>query len=58
MPPWATAISVAKESTRAAIVGYDYEAKAAQFAGAQANYNWDCCGVTFEYRRWNLGSGS
>jgi LPS-assembly protein len=39
-----------------ATVGYDYEAKAVQYAGAQANYNWDCCGVTFEYRRWALGA--
>jgi LPS-assembly protein len=37
-------------------VGYDYEAKATQYVGIQANYNWDCCGVTFEYRHWGLGA--
>jgi len=40
----------------AAGAGYDYEAKAIQWAAVQANYNWDCCGVTFEYRRWALGA--
>jgi LPS-assembly protein len=39
----------------AALVGYDYESKMLQFGGGQATYNWDCCGVTFEYRRWVLG---
>ena len=39
----------------AANVGYDYQLKLLQYAGAQATYNWDCCGVTFEYRRWVLG---
>ena len=37
-------------------VGYDYELKQIQYSGAQATYNWDCCGVTFEYKRWALGS--
>ncbi len=27
-----------------------------QYATAQTTYNWDCCGATFEYRRFNLGS--
>jgi LPS-assembly protein len=40
----------------AAGFGYDYEAKAIQYAAVQTNYNWDCCGVTFEYRRWALGA--
>jgi LPS-assembly protein len=40
----------------AGTIGYDYEMKQLQYAGAQTTYNWDCCGVTFEYRRWALGS--
>ena len=40
----------------ATIIGYDYELKELQYGGAQATYNWDCCGVTFEYRRWGLGT--
>ena len=39
----------------AGTIGYDYQLKLLQYAGAQATYNWDCCGVTFEYRRWALG---
>ena len=27
-----------------------------QYAGVQATYNWDCCGLTFGYRRFQLGS--
>jgi LPS-assembly protein len=40
----------------AGTAGYDYETKTTLYAGAQATYNWDCCGVTFEYRRWSLGA--
>lgn len=39
----------------AGLVGYDYQSKMLQFGGAQLTYNWDCCGITFDYRRWNLG---
>ena len=27
-----------------------------QYAASQATYNWDCCGVTVEYRRLALGA--
>ena len=27
-----------------------------QYAGAQATYNWNCCGLTFGYRRYDLGA--
>jgi LPS-assembly protein len=27
-----------------------------QYAAAQTSYNWDCCGFSFEYRRFTLGS--
>jgi len=40
----------------AANVGYDFVQEALQYAGAQAVYNWNCCGLTFGYRRFQLGS--
>jgi LPS-assembly protein len=40
----------------AANVGYDFVQNALQYAGAQAVYNWNCCGLTFGYRRFQLGS--
>ena len=36
--------------------GYDFVLGQLQYAGAQATYNWDCCGLTFGYRRLDLGS--
>jgi LPS-assembly protein len=36
--------------------GYDFALGQLQYAGAQATYNWNCCGLTFGYRRLNLGS--
>lgn len=27
-----------------------------QYSAIQASYNWNCCGVAFEYRRFNLGA--
>jgi len=36
--------------------GYDFVQGALQYAGVQAVYNWDCCGLTFGYRRFDLGS--
>ena len=35
---------------------YDFVHGALQYAGIQAVYNWDCCGLTFGYRRFSLGS--
>jgi LPS-assembly protein len=29
---------------------------ALQYAGVQAVYNWNCCGLSFGYRRFNLGT--
>jgi LPS-assembly protein len=53
---WAGYGNIARKGINAvALVGYDYQSKALQYGGAQATYNWDCCGVTFEYRRWVLG---
>jgi LPS-assembly protein len=36
-------------------VGWDAKNKYIQYTAMQVTYNWDCCGVTFEYRRWALG---
>lgn len=37
-------------------VGVDANLVFLQYAAAQGTYNWDCCGVTLEYRRFSLGS--
>jgi LPS-assembly protein len=36
--------------------GYDFVQNALQYAGVQAVYNWGCCGISFGYRRFALGS--
>ena len=36
--------------------GYDFVHGALQYAGVQAVYNWNCCGVSFGYRRFALGT--
>ena len=36
--------------------GYDFVLGQLQYAGAQATYNWNCCGLTFGYRRFQLGT--
>ncbi|MGP8176024.1 MAG: LPS-assembly protein LptD [Terracidiphilus sp.] len=36
--------------------GYDFVQHSLQYAGVQAVYNWNCCGLTFGYRRFVLGS--
>ena len=36
-------------------VGYDFEFNETQYTAAQTAYNWDCCGLSFEYRRFELG---
>jgi LPS-assembly protein len=36
--------------------GYDFVHGALQYAGVQAVYNWNCCGLTVGYRRFALGS--
>jgi LPS-assembly protein len=36
--------------------GYDFVHGALQYAGIQAVYNWNCCGLTVGYRRFALGS--
>jgi LPS-assembly protein len=36
--------------------GYDFVNRALQYAGVQAVYNWNCCGISLGYRRFALGS--
>ncbi len=33
------------------ITGYDQNARLLQYVAAQSSYNWNCCGLSFEYRR-------
>ncbi len=37
-------------------IGFDANRVFLQYAAIQTSYNWDCCGVNFEYRRFALGS--
>jgi LPS-assembly protein len=37
-------------------VGFDSTLSFIQYSAAQTAYNWDCCGASFEYRRFALGS--
>ena len=36
--------------------GFDAETQQLQFATGQTTYNWDCCGVTLEYRRYAIAN--
>jgi LPS-assembly protein len=36
--------------------GFDAEINQLQFATTQATYNWDCCGMTIEYRRFAIAN--
>ncbi|MFZ1086092.1 MAG: LPS assembly protein LptD, partial [Terracidiphilus sp.] len=36
--------------------GYDFVHGQFQYWGTQATYNWNCCGITVGYRRFDLGS--
>jgi LPS-assembly protein len=36
--------------------GYDFVLGEFQYWGTQATYNWNCCGITVGYRRFDLGS--
>jgi LPS-assembly protein len=52
--------SVGKQSGKgfnlAANGGYDFTHGELQYASAQAVYNWNCCGLTVGYRRFDLGT--
>jgi LPS-assembly protein len=36
--------------------GYDFTLDQWQYYGAQASYNWNCCGLSFEIKHYSLGS--
>ncbi len=36
--------------------GYDFIQNVLQYGGIQSSYNWDCCGLSVEYRRLALGA--
>jgi LPS-assembly protein len=36
--------------------GFDAESKLLQFFSAQTTYNWDCCGMTMEYRSYTVAN--
>jgi LPS-assembly protein len=36
--------------------GFDAESKVLQFVSAQTTYNWDCCGMTVEYRSYSVAN--
>lgn len=36
--------------------GIDAETRQLQFATAETSYNWDCCGLTLEYRRYAIAN--
>jgi LPS-assembly protein len=40
----------------AANVGLDLNMTSVQYATLQTSYNWDCCGFSVEYRKYELGS--
>ncbi len=37
-------------------LGYDFTLNQVQYGQAQASYNWNCCGLSFELRHYSLGS--
>ncbi len=37
-------------------IGFDANLSFLQYSALQASYNWDCCGLSMEYRRFALGS--
>jgi LPS-assembly protein len=40
----------------AANAGLDLRLTTVQYAALQASWNWDCCGVSIEYRKYELGA--
>jgi LPS-assembly protein len=53
-------LSIGKQSGNgfnfAANGGYDFVQHSLQYGGVQAVYNWNCCGLTVGYRRFEFGS--
>ena len=42
--------------TAASSFGFDAESGRPQFVAAQTTYNWDCCGMTLEYRSYSVAN--
>jgi len=40
----------------AASIGFDANQSFLQYGSLQTSYNWDCCGISMEYRRFALGT--
>jgi len=40
----------------ATTIGFDSNLSFLQYSAVQTTYNWDCCGLSFEYRHYSLGS--
>jgi LPS-assembly protein len=40
----------------AANAGLDLKLSSVQYGALQASYNWNCCGLSVEYRKYELGS--
>ena len=40
----------------AAGAGLDLKLDSTQYITLQTSYNWNCCGLTVEYRKYNLGT--
>jgi LPS-assembly protein len=46
-----------KRGVNAAVnIGFDVHSGFLQYSAFQTSYNWDCCGISVEYRRFALGS--
>ena len=50
------AIPTKRALPAAANIGFDAHLNFLQYASVQTAYNWDCCGINIEYRRFALGS--
>jgi LPS-assembly protein len=40
----------------AAYAGIDLDLATVQYGAVQTSYNWNCCGVSVEYRKYELGT--
>ena len=47
---------IARGLSASAALAFDVRNEYLQGATVQSAYNWDCCGITFEYARWALGT--
>jgi LPS-assembly protein len=45
-----------KGLSMAANAGLDLKLDSVQYGALETSYNWDCCGLSVEYRKYELGS--